>query len=59
MVKVKQIPDKAVPLDRRRKEILKSHCGSATSKIDMNKVREWVKYGDQSETDSFNQSYSQ
>ncbi|PLR99485.1 hypothetical protein [Bacillus sp. T33-2] len=31
-------------LTREKKEILKSHMGSASSKIDFNKVREWWKY---------------
>lgn len=33
-------------LTKEKKEILKSHMGSATSKIDMNEVLEWYKYGD-------------
>lgn len=31
-------------LTKEKKAILKEHMGSATSKIDMNKVREWWKY---------------
>ena len=47
-LKIKPIPKTAIGLDRKKKEILKSHCGSVNSKIDMNKVREWYKYGNQS-----------
>ncbi|WP_150267509.1 hypothetical protein [Paenibacillus tepidiphilus] len=31
-------------LTKSKKEILKKHMGSATSKIDMNKVKDWWKY---------------
>ena len=31
-------------LTKEKKEILISHIGSATSRIDLNKVRDWWKY---------------
>lgn len=31
------------PLTKEKKEILRSHMGSASSAIDMNKVKEWWK----------------
>ncbi|AOZ93763.1 hypothetical protein [Paenibacillus crassostreae] len=31
-------------LTKEKKALLKDHMGSATSKIDMNKVKEWWKY---------------
>ncbi|WP_440110252.1 hypothetical protein [Paenibacillus sp. QZ-Y1] len=33
------------PLTKDKKEILKSHMGSATSAIDMKKVKDWWEYG--------------
>lgn len=44
---VKQIDKSNITgLTKRKKEILKRHMGSASSKIDMNKVRDWWKYED-------------
>ncbi|MCM3624336.1 hypothetical protein M4D70_19095 [Brevibacillus borstelensis] len=37
-------------LTRRKKEILKSMMGSVSYPIDLNKIREWAKYGDQEES---------
>ncbi|WP_336883836.1 hypothetical protein [Priestia koreensis] len=33
-------------LSKDKKKLLEQYMGSAPSKIDMNKVREWWKYGD-------------
>jgi hypothetical protein len=37
-------------LTREKKEIMKQMQGSVTAPIDLNSIREWVKYGDQEES---------